>query len=928
MSLSELTRNSFQSGITAKKWANLCKLFLAKNGVHDATDEVQTDISNSVLVLFRNYPGDPALQGYLKRAIQDGLLSLPRFIATFLSAARSPDLHTPATLDMLCRVALDAHYATGLSNPIGSIVAYTVSTTELLATVQDSMALLRVAYSLPMSHFHQLTTSTSELLALLLSCITDVTQIPTNEAVVFLAEANDLMHVLHLPPFVKQELETFVLSLGLLLGDDGKAAQAQMMRSLQVANDLLGPGSDTDIISCSLLLQSLVLGRAHEFGAGEGNRATAVLLAMLRWSSWTPVVHHTQLIQSALTCLFQNVSMNAQTKPGIIWRAFVIGRLPTLLNALHKAADQEGGVESDWHSVVQAAVSNVMHRSDILDRCEIVLQSGGTEINADRLTHSRVLQSEFLYQLMKAGLLDQAFAATLQPSLVNDFHPRLPTEAQELGLDLAAYIESKLATEVSVEDAIAFVDKVCRDACSHAAFADAVYKKFVSLHHPDLDSLSHICKILSRHELAVDIVSLHHPLTDMVTHALKLVEDYDCETVGDPQTAVSHLGDVVLFLQETVVRYNFNHSTLNLGDQRLNLSLICSVSTVHTTRELSSEDTSAVQAWAKALFDKHSEGIEDTILRNTRPRTLLHIAATLFSHAIMMCDEGKMEKDVLSDGISYFMGPLLNWTLVGVVKSLLSEIQRRGLNAPLHLEVLQTLLLSQSCPQTVIRLSAASVLRLSTSKLQQHVVRFDWTALQSVAAKAIGLPEKNLQGTSSHAINGALAAARAGRAPALDVDRCLLFTPPAKFLHALWKELMGVATLGEIEAPRRLTTFVLSMPRRFHSPPLLPIFLHVVVPGLVAAADHLPPTDQAIAVELLVSVISSALTMALHLERALLNTCGEQRPALGQSAAAMARRMGSDLRRKGHGQTSGVIAQRLAALPPFVANFPTFIADM
>lgn len=37
-----------------------------------------------------------------------------------------------------------------------------------------------------------------------------------------------------------------------------------------------------------------------------------------------------------------------------------------------------------------------------------------------------------------------------------------------------------------------------------------------------------------------------------------------------------------------------------------------------------------------------------------------------------------MDKEVLSNGISYFLGPLLNWTLAGVVRLLLTEIQRRG----------------------------------------------------------------------------------------------------------------------------------------------------------------------------------------------------------------------------------------------------------
>jgi len=98
-----------------------------------------------------------------------------RFVATLLQAARSPELHTSATLDMLCRVALDAHYASGLP-PIGSVVSYNESPVVVLEIIRDALALLRTAHSIPISHFHRLTTSASELTILLLSCITDMTQ--------------------------------------------------------------------------------------------------------------------------------------------------------------------------------------------------------------------------------------------------------------------------------------------------------------------------------------------------------------------------------------------------------------------------------------------------------------------------------------------------------------------------------------------------------------------------------------------------------------------------------------------------------------------------------------------------------------------------------------------------------------------------------
>lgn len=189
------------------------------------------------------------------------MLSVAVYVATLLQAARSPELHNPATLDTLCRVALDAHYASGLP-PIGSVVLYSESPIVILGTVQDAFALLRTAHSLPMSHFHQLITSASEIVILLLSCISDLPQVSTTQAMVHFADANDLLHNFRLGSDVRQVLETFVLSLSLLIGDDAKAArEAQMMHTIQLAlgkGDILGPNSDTDIVTFSLLLNYLV----------------------------------------------------------------------------------------------------------------------------------------------------------------------------------------------------------------------------------------------------------------------------------------------------------------------------------------------------------------------------------------------------------------------------------------------------------------------------------------------------------------------------------------------------------------------------------------------------------------------------------------------------------------------------------------------
>lgn len=44
-----------------------------------------------------------------------------------------------------------------------------------------------------------------------------------------------------------------------------------------------------------------------------------------------------------------------------------------------------------------------------------------------------------------------------------------------------------------------------------------------------------------------------------------------------------------------------------------------------------------------------------------------------------------MDRDVLSNGVSYFTGPLLNWTTGGIVESLLRVIQQKGFVSSIQL---------------------------------------------------------------------------------------------------------------------------------------------------------------------------------------------------------------------------------------------------
>ncbi|KIJ21680.1 hypothetical protein PAXINDRAFT_105041 [Paxillus involutus ATCC 200175] len=946
MSLADLTRNSYQNGFCVTQWLGLCKLWVEKeSSAHGGTPNVGPAISDAIIALCSVYMADPILQDYLRHALNDGVVSTSDFVTAFLHAARSSQLQDASTLDMLCRVALDAHYSSGMP-PLGSLLHPVSPQTVVLATVHDALFFLRQAYSLSSSSFHRLTTSASEFVALLLSCVTDVSQISTAQAMIYFGDANDLLHSVRLSPNVRQALETFALSLSLLIGDDAKAArEAQMIHSMQLAlgrSDVLGSNLEADSITCGLLLQGLISSRASDYGAGSGPEAVALLIGLLRWTSWAPNVFYTQILLASMTCVSQSAPRGIHDGSCFIWRAFVLGRLPRLLQILEKGLEGHGTLESDWRAAMHAAVSTVLQRSDLLSECDNVqVQGRSTESSQEDNTSPRSFVQELMQQLHMVGLIDQTFATAMDPTISRDTGMRLHAEAFEHNCTLESYLESRLTIESSQEDTQSLLNRIRQEPGSHHFFAEVVRKRFTSHSKSgDLEVLSHLTKILYTHDFALDILSLHLKITDLVFEALELLCEYDCETVGDPQTAVSHLGDIVLFVQMVLSKFQISAPSFKKGAKLFRTDFLRS-SRVYHPDELPPGMKSVFTGWFKAIFDSSSEGIDDTILRSTKPKTLLHMSATLFSQACIARQEGRVDNDVLHNGISYFLGPLLNWTLVGVVHALLFEVQQRGLAAPFQLEILQSLLLAPTCPHVVVRLCSPNILKILSGKRTQIVVsslHYDIGAIRSIALQTLSIKKEGSTQTQDEPsttspgafldfarreIRDALALARQHKAPRVDVGRCLTVTTPTKFLLLLWSELCDAASLGEMETCRRLATFVLITPRS-GAPPLLPLFVYNVLPLLIAAVDQ-QGGDASMNTELLVMIISTSLSAALHLEWALQTLCNEH-TVLGQASAVLARKLAADLHaRRANSITSGTILQRLGASPAFVANYPVFI---
>jgi mediator of RNA polymerase II transcription subunit 5 len=183
---------------------------------------------------------------------------------------------------------------------------------------------------------------------------------------------------------------------------------------------------------------------------------------------------------------------------------------------------------------------------------------------------------------------------------------------------------------------------------------------------------------------------------------------------------------------------------------------------------------------------------------------------------------------------------------------------------------------------------------------------------------------------SRRAVQDALVLLQSGKAPFLNVTACLVETSAIEFLQSLWLALnVPIKTDAIADAAKRLAVFVLATPRASPTPPLLPIFLHNVLPSLIDRFDN-PNLGQAMTgdLELLIAIISSSLMAALQLERALFMTSGEQVFPLGSSSSAMASRLALDLRHRKSSSKGKLIAQRLTSSQTFVTSFPVFKTEI
>ncbi|KZO96237.1 hypothetical protein CALVIDRAFT_555303 [Calocera viscosa TUFC12733] len=683
----------------------------------------------------------------------------------------------------------------------------------------------------------------------------------------------------------------------------GDVMGAMVFAGAAGAGQVQTPGAERDKLApslplMSLLLSSMVEHRATPFGAGS-QTASLSLLQLLQPDPSSalaeqPQSSYSSLLQASISLISLHPYPTPTTSSAggsgpsaddppthasaVLWRGFILGRLPSLLSSLpltpegKEALEQAlEGVFKDWRRE--------------LDSCNPPSGPGqgfGSSDSVDEESKPPSFRIDLLRSLVSAELLSEEAATRLCPSFSKQDSP-LSIEAAENMCTPEEYIEDRLSG-ASAEDALAFLTRMEGDWRAHKLLAQWFLDRFSGRGgEVELDQLSAACRLLYSHPLALELFSLWNPVHALVHTASEFLASFDFDAVNDPQSALGLYGEVVLFCQFALMKYKLTFPDDPDAPDPPWAALL-TTSRPHPLRDLSSEEKSLLARWLKALFSPN-EGIDDPMLRATDPAMLLRLTTTFFDQAILARSLDVIDSETLHNGVGYFLSGLLSWTLVGIVQYLAAEAERQGPYSSLHFEILQMILVSESCPKPVLAVTGASVLRLLTNTRLVNAMQAGGVNVQGmrdVVNKALCTTEDpftdhNYRHTlpawsdnCQSAVREAFTQAQMNKVTTLEVDRYLDILRPREFVDILWDACLSGASMGAMDGCRIVTAFLLSGLRSPTSPPLLPYFLLVFVPSLLSDLDRQSPQQSNATMDTLVTIIVSACHLSFQLERSFL----------------------------------------------------------
>jgi mediator of RNA polymerase II transcription subunit 5 len=204
---------------------------------------------DSLFSLHQAYDSD-ALVEYFRLAILTGLLDLPTFLSNFLVKYKPDPGQNLSGLQSLAQLVIDVHFASPKTTPLP------------VTLVREVLTILKSLYMFPLSPFDTKVLPIAQFAILVLSLAGNTSDISTHQAAECYTLCSDILQIYELPADIRTPLEAYLMSLGLVLGDETKAAREveDSHPNLTTSNNhsVVNPNVGSNIAAISLMLHQFV----------------------------------------------------------------------------------------------------------------------------------------------------------------------------------------------------------------------------------------------------------------------------------------------------------------------------------------------------------------------------------------------------------------------------------------------------------------------------------------------------------------------------------------------------------------------------------------------------------------------------------------------------------------------------------------------
>ncbi|PVG04021.1 hypothetical protein CPB86DRAFT_722998 [Serendipita vermifera] len=913
--MDEVTKRSFENGLTAVEW--LAVLQAAASADPNAiTNTSLISVANTLFNLLAQWPANQAIVEYMAGLLKSQLLPLHMFTSVFLRTTRSSEAIDPRSLDMVCQLII----STTQASPLDTIVSVVDPLEPIATTLLDIYNLMRRALGVPYTTIHDLQSSASNILLLALQYSRPfLPQLSSTEILQLLTLGHEISQQPNIRPELLNLLENVnqLLTSLLAVSNTLPSTHGEIL-AMSMPQPELAPSETSDIVSCSLLIRNLVDYRAHLYGCGNIDHTITMIMGLFRWTGSSIQSFYTEIIRASTLHFIQSFQLRIADPLGLqVWSSFIHGALPRIL----KRFIESSGVPNSQNTV-QSAVTAAFEM--LQPQLEFALPFP-VPMETDDLIAIRnpsSFRTEFLNSLVSFGILDSTGAKSIQESwsektspcpLLNEFS----SQGQTLDELLDNFVQS------SGDEQKRILELFVTDPCHQNSFIEGLITKTEELANSfDLIALSTVCETLYTHPSALDVLALHTSIPSFIKTFLRLVEKLDWSSIDDPQTSLTYFGNIILFLQSTIGRFKLNITTLEDPSEHLRADYVIPMRVLERKSDLDLEETKAYEDWYKALFDPNSDGVDDFLVRSYNPKILLKLSPVLVSEAIRACEQrsgDQKQLDSLRNGISYFQDPLLSWTLVGVVRCIALQLERKGPHAPIHADILQRVI-AASTP-ILVKLLQRTLMRVLSNHMDDETSKFRNEITASLGNNLKSIADQPTLSNYSHKlapavmIRATFLAIRSNKAVTLDIPVCLELMSATEFLLRLFTEIYNTAQLGDGESAQRIVAHALSYGAQKDGaqPWLLPLFVLSCIPNVLSRMNS-PDT---LHIETLATIIASSFRLSLFLDKAK----GVPSP---EPTTVVCQQFSKILQRKDLGEGAALLRKSLRASQAFASQFPQF----